>query len=214
MARAMNRSPEQLRRWAHEHLVYEAGMLMHVVRRVADRGLSDQDRNAFVESFAIHVRCLRDFLWSHKRGRPGDALASDFCASGVWEQARPALPDAVRRIEGSRNRIGREIVHLTYQRLGIGAEAKARDMSELLDEIADALAHFAQTAEPRLLTEESRQFLISMPSALRGHARLPPSVAPHLGAVTGASQAIGPTRGGTIAFPGHSANDIEPDSPA
>jgi hypothetical protein len=112
MARVMNRSPEQLRRWAHEHLVYEAAMLMHVVQRVADGGLSDQDRNAFVESFAIHVRCLRDFLWSRKRGRPGDALASDFCASGVWEQARPALPDAVRRIEGSRNRIGREIVHL------------------------------------------------------------------------------------------------------
>jgi hypothetical protein len=87
-------------------------------------------------------------------------------------------------------------------------------MSELLDEIADALTHFAQTAETRLLTEESRQFLISMPSALRGQARLPLSVAPYLGAVTGASQAIGPTRGGTIAFPGHSADDIEPDSPA
>ena len=61
------RSAEELKRWAREHLVYEAKMLVHSVEMVADPRLSDPDRNAFIESFAIHVRCLRDFLWRDSR---------------------------------------------------------------------------------------------------------------------------------------------------
>ena len=71
---AVTRSAEELRRWAHEHLVYEAKMLVHDVERVADASLSDPDRNAFIESFAIHVRCLRDFVW--RDSRPKNLLST------------------------------------------------------------------------------------------------------------------------------------------
>ena len=182
-------------------------MLVHSVEKVADAGLSDADRNAFIESFAIHVRCLRDFLWRKDRPQQGpqDALASDFCDAGAWAKARPKLPEALQ-IEGKRNRIGREIVHLTYHRLDIDAEAKDWNMSELLHVIADALARFSQVADRERLAPDTRAFLASMPE--RSGASV---ISDGLPRVTGASQAAepsSPTRGGTIAFPGYSADDV------
>ena len=208
----MNRSREELMRWAHEHLVYEARMLMHSVQKVTDTSVSDPDRNAFIESFAIHVRCLRDFLWRDTRPKngPEDALASDFCAAGAWAKARPELPDALREIEGKRNRIGREIVHLTYDRLDIDAEAKKWPMGELLRGIADALACFSDIADPERLDEPTRKALASLPQLIQTEAteaRSPMTTG--LTAITGASQAIKP---GTIAFPSHSEDDITPYS--
>lgn len=208
----MDRSNEELRRWAHEHLTYEAGMLVHAVRKAADESLSDPDRNAFIESFAVHVRCLRDFLWADNRGQPQDALASDFCAEGVWEKERGELPDALNEIEGNRNRIGREIVHLTYHRLDIEAESKSWDMSALLGEIADGLARFGDVAESDRLADDTREALALMrqvvpkdPDAetLRITSNLP--------GVSGATQMIQPGQvtGGTIPFPGFNADEID-----
>ena len=161
---AMDEPRDDLRIWAHEHLVYEAGMLVHAAHRVAERRLSDQDRNAFIESFTTHVRCLREFLWLDRQAKyPDDARASDFCASGVWERERPQLPEAIAEIEGKRNRVGREIVHLTYHRLHIDAEEKDWDVSGLLREIAEALARFSELAEPERLSAETREYLAAMP---------------------------------------------------
>jgi hypothetical protein len=132
-------------------------MLCHAVEKFATQRLSDQDHNAFVESFAIHVRCLRDFLWG-KRGphNPEDAFASDFCDPGVWETGPPALPAALKAIEGKRQRIGREIVHLTYHRLDIKAETKDWDLTELMRAIADGLHEFAKVAKPERLHPKLR----------------------------------------------------------
>jgi hypothetical protein len=194
----MERSREQLRQWAHEHLVYEAAMLAHSVEKVADSRLSNTDRNAFVESFAIHVRCLREFLWGERGEHPQDAFASDFCAPGVWANARPGLPAAIRAIEGKRNRIGREIVHLTYHRLDIEAETKDWDMGELRRVIADALSRFAEAAEPECLAQATRNKLALMSNFAQGPG------------VTEATHMIQPGQitGGTIPFPGYSADDV------
>lgn len=212
---AINRSDEELRRWAHEHLVYEAGMLLHAVGKAADPRLSETDRNAFIESFAIHVRCLRDFLWRDDRAKPEDALASDFCAAGSWEEARGELPKALQEIEGDRNRIGREIVHLTYHRLDIAAESKDWNMGELLRVIAEALARFSEIAEPQRLAEETREALALIPRVVQQDPDAKPLViTPNLPGVSGATQMIQTTHvtGGTIPFPGYSADEINPDS--
>ena len=123
-------------------------MLSHAVEKFANKRLSDQDHNAFMESFAIHVRCLRDFLWGKRRRQnPEDAFASDFCDPGVWETERAPLPAALNVIEGNRQRIGREIVHLTYHRLDIAAETKDWDLTALMCAIAEGLYEFAKVAE-------------------------------------------------------------------
>jgi hypothetical protein len=214
---AMNRSAEELRRWAHEHLVYEAAMLLHAVKKAADERLSDTDRNAFIESFAIHVRCLRDFLWRDERAKPEDALASDFCLPDAWEAARGELPEALQEIEGERNRIGREIVHLTYHRLDIEAESKNWNMGELLEVIADALARFSELADPERLAEQTRGALALMPKVIQPDPQAKPLViTQNVPGVTGATQMIQPTQvtGGTIPFPGFTAGEIERDPPS
>jgi hypothetical protein len=160
----MNRSDAELMGWAHEHLMYEAAMLSHTVDKFANRKLSDQDHNAFMESFAIHIRCLRDFLWGRRTQRnPEDAFASDFCDAGVWEMRRPPLPAALEAIEGRRQRIGREIVHLTYHRLDIKAETKHWDLTDLLRAIAEGLHQFAKVAKPERLHPKTREALALMP---------------------------------------------------
>jgi hypothetical protein len=71
----MDRSNEELQAWAHEHLVYEVGMLVHAAQRAADVTLRDPDRNAFLESFAIQFAACGTFSGamtgrSHKTAWP------------------------------------------------------------------------------------------------------------------------------------------------
>jgi hypothetical protein len=200
----MNRSDAELMQWAHEHLVYEAAMLSHAVEKFANKRLSDQDHNAFMESFAIHLRCLRDFLWGKRRPHnPEDAFASDFCDPGVWETRRPPLPAALKAIEGKRQRIGREIVHLTYHRLDIEAEAKDWDLTELMRAIAEGLDEFAEVAKPERLHPKTRRALALTPKDYRvlvtsdSDERGPSLVAASI-----------PVTGGTIAFEGFTAGSI------
>lgn len=202
----MTRSDAELMRWAHEHLVYEAAMLFHAVDKFATKQLSDQDHNAFLESFAIHVRCLRDFLWgSRRKNNPEDAFAFDFFDPGVWEQARPPLPDALCAIEGDRRRIGREIVHLTYHRLDIQAETKDWDLTALMAAMARGLHKFAEVAKEERLHPKTREALALTPKDYRvlvmrdeDHSR-PILVAASI-----------PVTGGTIAFQEFKADAIWP----
>jgi len=210
----MDRSDAELQQWAHEHLTYEAGMLLHAVGMAATGDLDGVDRNAYIESFAVHVRCLRDFLWRDDRPKPEDALARDFCAPNIWEIARGELPAVLREIEGDRNRIGREIVHLTYHRLDIDAEAKAWNMREILREILACLARFAHAADPRRLAGRTREALALMRMLVPkdGEERL--RIGPNLPGWSGATGPINlaDVRSGTTSFPGFSSKDIESDS--
>jgi hypothetical protein len=202
----MTRSDADLRRWAHEHLVYEVAMLSHAVDKFANKQLSDQDHNAFLESFAIHVRCLRDFLWGlRKKNNPQDAAAFDFCDPGVWDQARPPLPDALRAIEGDRRRIGREIVHLTYHRLDIEAETKDWDLTALMAGIAKGLHKFAEVAREERLHPRTREALALTPKDCRV---LVTRDEDHGGPTLVAASI--PVTGGTIAFQEFTADAIWP----
>lgn len=207
----MTRSDAELRSWAHEHLIYEAGMLLHTCGAAANPDLDAVDQNALIESFAVHVRCLRDFLWKDQRMRAQDALASDFCAPNIWRIARGDLPPALAEIEGERNRIGREIVHLTYHRLDIDSESKAWRMGEILQAILECLARFVHTADPRRITGKTQQ-------ALRLMIRLVPRdgeplrIGPYIpgwSPATGAIQVDDDYAGGTIPFPGFSSSDAD-----
>lgn len=100
---------------AAEHIHYEFWMLVELRWAIfflegdADRW----QRNAYLEAFAIHYRALRDFFYP-TAPRTGDMLAEHYFDVGRWETIRPAESEA---LSAGRDRVGKEIAHLTYSRV-------------------------------------------------------------------------------------------------
>jgi hypothetical protein len=188
-------SDAELSHWAREHLVYEAKMLAYSAVELAKRRdlPRDHESNVLLESFAIHTRCLREFLWGERRDRhPMDAFAVDFCAPGAWEETRwdhDALA-ALKEID-DRNRLGREVVHLTYARAAVTPEIKDWPVSDIVRELVEALDGFALQALPERLDDETREVLRELDGA-------PP---PGVGPLSIATAIQIPYTGGTIEFP-------------
>jgi hypothetical protein len=173
-------------------------MLAFTAIRLAERqGIPrDPESNALLESFAIHVRCLCDFLWGDRTDhQPMDAFATDFCEPGKWENERGQIPPALAEID-ERDRPGREVVHLTYHRLGVEATTKDWEVGEVYGEIEYALARLATLALPSRLDDKTRKAL----EGLTDHDTAIGTASVATGAIYG--QAI---RGGTVEFPGFSA---------
>jgi hypothetical protein len=157
-------SDEKLMRWVREHLVYEGRMLAYTALRLAERTdlPRDQESNVLLESFAIHARCLRDFLWGSRTKRVLDAFAADFCAEGVWERERGPVPPPL----DSPDRFGPEIVHLSYRRLAVPPELKDWPVSGIVGEIVAGLKTFALEALPERLDDETRMVLTDLAASV------------------------------------------------
>jgi hypothetical protein len=185
-------SDADLARWAREHLVYEGKMLAYTAVELAKRRdlPRDQESNVLLEAFAIHTRCLREFLFGRRGRHPMDAFASDFCAPGAWEETQGEVPPALAEID-DRNRLGREVVHLTYERSAVPAEIKDWPVSDIVREVVEALDDFALAALPDRLDDETRQALTDLESS-------PPA---GVGPISVATAIQVPYTGGTIDFP-------------
>lgn len=139
------RSSEELAK-AAEHLLYEYWMLMAVARGMAS-GMSGQGwlTNALLESFVIHFRALLDFFYPPAGAKPDDVLSTDFFRDpSEWEQARPALPEALRQ---GKLRAHKEIAHLTYARQAVAPEAKAWAFMEIATEMEKLMRLFQKAAK-------------------------------------------------------------------
>jgi hypothetical protein len=150
----------------------------------------DPESNVLLEAFAIHTRCLRDFLFGERGRHAMDAFAADFCAPGAWKAIRGEVPPALKEVD-DRNRLGREVVHLTYERAAVPAEIKDWPVSDIVREIVEALDAFAVEALPERLDDETRQALSDLESP-------PPSGVGPISVATGIHV---PYTGGTIDFP-------------
>lgn len=160
--RSTERTPEFLRAWSKEHLVYEIDQLRFALKRHArlqGKGIdSVRLRNAMIESFADHVRCLEAFLWRDRSADDqhlDDSYAADFCEPATWARAREELNRPLLDDVNRRRRIGREIVHLSYLRSEVEPDLKEWQMGEILREIAEAFKAFAELAG-EALSEEAR----------------------------------------------------------
>jgi hypothetical protein len=112
-----------------------------------DRDLDHLDmatRNAQVESFAIHVRSLIDFLYDVKRFDT-DAIASDFVPDGWSPPEKPASLDPVK------SRVGQEIAHLSYTRIGLNEINRQWPYLQIWNDLGIPLRAFARSASPDLL---------------------------------------------------------------
>jgi hypothetical protein len=71
------RTPDELQK-ASNHLHYEWTMFNATAQKLAQPALDAVTRNAFIESFAIHVRILMAFLFREGRIGTGDVIGDHF----------------------------------------------------------------------------------------------------------------------------------------
>lgn len=131
-------SAERLRRFAEEHLLYEAGMLYEVTGRLMSRRHKDDliVENTLLDSFGVHSRNLIDFLWLDKPMKDTDAIAADYV--GDWKA--PPMSERLSEVKG---RVGKEMVHLSYNRLDVPEDEKGWQVLGIGPEIIGAFGKFA-----------------------------------------------------------------------
>src|SRR5688572_13729148 len=94
-------------------------MMLFSTHKALAAGVTDDVlKNALLESFTIHIRALLAFLYDDQPHR-NDVIADDFVSD--WSSQRPPMPKA---LEKAHRRVGKEIAHLTYDRLSLTQEAK------------------------------------------------------------------------------------------
>ena len=144
------RSIEQLRR-VSEHLHYEVGMLLAVAHGLESGVLCESPgHNALVESFAIHLRNLVEFLWSDKP-KNDQVIAEDYFAlPDDWRSVRGAIPEALR---AARIRAAKEVTHLTYARLLVTEARKGWSFVALSREIMKTFRLYLRNVPTETLGE-------------------------------------------------------------
>lgn len=102
--------------------------------------------NAIIESFTIHARALIDFLYRVPNTRHTDDIFAEhfFDEPATWISSRPQLS----RVEVARikNRVGKEIAHLTYKRQMVDPVDKPWPISEIVETIYAAWRTFLELA--------------------------------------------------------------------
>ncbi len=115
------RTDEELKETAEGHIVYEVDMLGKCAS-VLSRRPDQLTQNMALESFLVHVRNLRDFLYGEST-KPDDVVAGDFFPGpGQWEVIRPPMPKV---LEVNHERLNRALAHVSYSRLKYKGPAKA-----------------------------------------------------------------------------------------
>jgi hypothetical protein len=143
------RAPADLRD-ASEHLFYELWMLDSVARILALGALGQGTvSNALLESFSIHARALLQFFFPLSP-KSDDVLAEDYFSGTVaWETVRGPQPEALNQVN---RRVGKEVAHLTYTRLGLSEEAKQWRILEVSQALSDVAMRFRTNVKPELLS--------------------------------------------------------------
>jgi hypothetical protein len=141
-------SESRLRRFAEEHLLYEAGMLYEVTVKLMNRHHEDDPvvEDALLESFGVHNRNLIDFLWLDRPMKHTDAIARDWIEG--WQP--PAMSE---RLANVKDRVGKEMVHLSYNRLDVPEDEKGWTVLGIGPEVIGAFGKFATEVPDDLVPE-------------------------------------------------------------
>ncbi len=146
--------------YSEEHVAYEFDMflwLAHMCGSGAGLGApsaADVTRlnNVLIESFAVHLRNVVDFLYLDSP-KPTDVVAADFFDPGVWERLRPVI---TATLQAARVRANKEVAHLTTQRITGSPPEKAWDFTGLATEVRPLLRLVAENASPARLSSRVR----------------------------------------------------------
>ncbi len=134
---------------ASEHLCYEIWMFHHMGRALTF-GLSGEGpiHNVFINSFAIHVRNLIDFLYESKGDSKADAILAEhyFDSPKDWLDARPPKSDILKKAE---IRCAKQVAHLTYTR----EKREAWEILGIVRELYGSITVFIDNIDRELLGE-------------------------------------------------------------
>ena len=134
-----------------EHISYEIEMFEMCADKLRRGGLNQFEQNAFLEGFVLHARCLVDFLFPPNNIKEDDVIADHFFDDP--KVFRDSLPKLQKLVELIKLRTGKEVAHLTYKRLDVTPEMKIWQVSEIRNEINEALVVFF-----KFLSEEQRNW--------------------------------------------------------
>ncbi|MCA1807047.1 MAG: hypothetical protein LC687_04250 [Actinobacteria bacterium] len=137
-------SPEELRA-ASNHLYYEIWMLYSAAHRLPAATHGTVAHNALIESFAIHLRAVLDFLFPPQQAYESDVLAVDFVTPLPYDTRISELLDRLRE------RVHTEVAHLTYGRQEVSIEAKQWNLTEVLNAILPLARVFVDAVPSNLL---------------------------------------------------------------
>jgi hypothetical protein len=145
MGKARHLRTDAETRTISKHLLYEIQMFVVVTDLLDTFWIAESSaqmhgtRNAVLESWALHVRNLLDFLYG--RGGPRDHVrAEDFLDEGCTLASRS---EVLRRAQ---RRANKEIAHLSYDRDIVTVEQKPWDVAEIVRELTSALREFIELA--------------------------------------------------------------------
>lgn len=132
---------------ASEHLCYEIWML-HQLGITLANGLPGKGPilNAFINSFAVHVRNLVDFLFDNKGNAKGDAILAEhyFDKPEDWASIRPERSE---RLKQAKIRCEKQVAHLTFTR----QKKEPWNFIEVIREIHSPLSVFIENVDLALL---------------------------------------------------------------
>lgn len=135
---------------ASSHLDYEVRALQDAAKCLALEGRTQEQTNAYIESFWVHARNVYDFLFA-KGPREADVVAGDFAAPGrLWHPPQPPSEE-LRRARHSANKA---VSHLSWDRVSCSLGSDLDDFAGILRELQNGLKEFFKNVDPQLLTKE------------------------------------------------------------
>jgi hypothetical protein len=149
--------------YSKAHVLYEISMLVGCGRLLSHPfqrepvDLATVLRNVVIESFAIHVRNLVDFLYPGTNVKPTDVLADDFFPQGRRPDVFPSLPP---KLGAARERAHKQVSHLTTGRLNAADPGKGWPFAELVSDALTVLVDFVGQASPDKLDGSVRDYVL------------------------------------------------------
>lgn len=149
------KAKDKLKNISH-HLWYEFTMFLALTQELSKRYPPGTINNALLESFALHVRNLIDFLYAENLSSD-DVYAGDFfpCKED-WVKIRPQITPLLEKVK---KRANKEVSHLTYSRIKISQEEKKWDFVRIFQEMRRAFDVFVEEVDEELLSPEWTDFL-------------------------------------------------------
>lgn len=153
----------------NEHVVYEVEQMAHLASFISAgtatsatvAGLADVAlKNALIESMLIHLRALMDFL-EGSAPHKADMAISDFLPPGkTWTS-----PTKMSITQTDRDRLDREIAHLTYHRKMTGDPTKHWSLDLVVEVLSAASAYFTEAGRAPIFPAIAATFLSAATSA-------------------------------------------------
>jgi hypothetical protein len=123
-----------------EHLEYEIWMFTSLADCLAMGFVTGGSlANATLEAFIIHFRVLYDFFDSHSR-KPNDVIAIHYFDDPIaWRKSKPK---SSRLLQESRDRAGKEVVHLSYARLDVKPDERGWNFPKIKEDMLELIRAF------------------------------------------------------------------------